>query len=536
MRNKVPVLLSASLAVASLLVVAGCGKGSFSKSANEGKQNVFRYSIVQKPSTLDPAKVQDGNTIDLIQQVFEGLVAWSEQNVPVGNLAEKWEISADGTVYTFHIKKGVKFDSGRELKAEDFKYSMERACDPALKSPVAGSYLDDIVGVKDVIAGKAQEISGIKAVDDYTLEIKIDKPRAYFLGKLTYPTSFVVDKDVAKKGTEITSVEAMKAGTGPYIPESYEAEQVFVLTANKAYHGGVPKIDKIERPVIVDAASRIAKFRSGEVDLIQLPRQDIPGVESDEKLKAQLKFYNRPAIWYVSFNTQLVPVLKDPRVRRALGMAINRKRIVDEIMGGFNQMANCILPPGVDGARENLPGIPFDVEGAKKLLKEAGVEGKIPAFDMYFRSEEADYRIVAEAVQAELKQNLGLTVNLKPMQSAAYLDRYNKKTLPTYHMRWAADYLDPQNFISLFFTTTGAENKFNYSNPKVDELCAQADVEQNHDKRMALYAQAEDIVLNETVWIPIFFQKDAELVSPRIQGMRESAFGHLPHTTVSMSN
>lgn len=524
-----------ALLLALALAVAGCGKGNFSQNASQGKENVFRYSLVQKPSTLDPALVQDGNTIDLIQQVFEGLVAWSEDNKTIPNLAESWDVSPDGTVYTFHIRKGVKFHSGRELKAEDFKYSIERAADPALKSPVVTSYLGDIVGLNDMANGKAQAVSGITVKDDYTLEIKIDKPRPYFLGKLTYPSSFVVDKDIAKKGQEITSVEAMKSGTGPYVAESYANEQVFVLASNKNYHGGAPKVDKIERPIIIDPQTRIAKFKSGEVDLIQLARQDIPGVQADAKLKDQIKFYPRPAVWYVGFNTVLAPSLKDVRVRKAIAMAINRKRIVEDVMGGFNQIANCILPPGVDGARENLSFLPYDPAGAKKLLQEAGMDGKIPPLDMFYRSEEPDYRVVVEAVQGDLKQNLGITINAKPMQSQAYLDKYNKKGLPTYQMRWAADYLDPQNFISTFFTKNGAENKFNYFNPQVEQLCAQADIEPDHTKRMALYAKAEDLVLADVAWVPVFFQKDAELVSPRVQGMRESLFGHLPHTTVSMA-
>ncbi|HET9129307.1 MAG TPA: ABC transporter substrate-binding protein, partial [Terriglobia bacterium] len=202
------------LVLAALMLAGGCSKGNFSQSASQGKENVFRYSIVQRPSTLDPGKVQDGNTIDLLQQVFEGLTTWSEDNKPVPNLCEKWDISPDGTVYTFTLKKGVKFHSGREVKASDFKYSIERACDPKLQSTVAGGYLDDIVGVKEMVAGKADNVPGIQVVDDYTLEIKIDKPRPYFLGKLTYPCSFVVDKDIAKMGQEITTVDMMKSGTG----------------------------------------------------------------------------------------------------------------------------------------------------------------------------------------------------------------------------------------------------------------------------------------------------------------------------------
>lgn len=532
MRSKVSVLL-----LSAALLVVGCGKGNFSESAKQqgGGGNVFRYSIVQKPSTLDPAKVQDGNTIDLIQQVFEGLTAWSEDNKPVPNLAEKWDLSTDGTTYTFTIKKGVKFHSGRELKAADFKYSIERACDPALQSTVAGGYLNDIVGVNDMIDGKAKEVAGVKAIDDYTLEIKIDKARPYFLGKLTYACSYVVDKDVAKMGQEITTVDAMKAGTGPYIPESYTNEQLFVLAANKNYHGGAPKVDKIERPVISDAATRIAKYKAGDVDLIQLQRQDIAAIEKDEALKSQLKFYDRPAIWYVSFNPELVPALKDPRVRQAFAMAINRKRLVEDVLGNFNKLATGILPPGVEGSRENVWPYEYDVAKAKALLKESGWEGKIPSIEMYHRSEEADYALVTAAVAADLKQNLGVDISIRPMATPAYLDRYNKKQLPMYHMRWGADYLDPQNFLSIFFNTNGNENEFNYSNPEVDRLTEAADVELDNTKRMALYAQAEDIVLRDVAWVPLFYQRDAELVSPKVQGMRESLFGHLPHTTVSMS-
>jgi oligopeptide transport system substrate-binding protein len=523
------------LCLVSALILAGCGKGNFSQSAGQGKENVLRYSIVQKPSTLDPAKVQDGNTIDLLQQVFEGLTTWSEDNQPIPNLSEKWDISPDGTVYTFAIKKGVKFHSGRELKAEDFKYSIERACDPKLQSTVAGGYMNDIVGVNDMLAGKATEVSGVRVVDDYTLEIRIDKPRPYFLGKLTYLCSAVVDKDVAKRGVEITTIEMMKAGTGPFVPESYQNEQLFVLAANKEYHGGAPGVEKIERPVLSDSSTRIAKYRAGEVDLIQLERQDIAALEKDEKFKSHLKFYDRPATWYVGFNPELVPVLKDVRVRTAIAMAINRKRIVEVQMGNFNKLASGIVPPGIPGARENILPYDYDPEGARRLLQEAGVDGKIPSIDMFYRSEQADYRLVVEAVQADLKQNLGITINAKPLQTPAYLDRYNKKQLPTYQMRWGADYLDMQNYISIFFHSKGNENKFNYNNPEVDRLTEAADVELDPQKRTQLYQQAEDIVLKEVAWVPVFYQRDAELVSPRIQGMRESLFGHLPHTKVSMA-
>src|SRR4051794_11867800 len=176
----------AAAGIAVLLFAVGCGKGNFSKQANAGSADVFRYPIVTNPTTLDPGIVQDGDTIDLLQQVFEGLVGWGEDNQVHPILCDKWDVEDNGKTYVFHIKHGVKFHNGRELTADDFKWTMERNCAQGFNSPTATNYLSDIVGVTELASGKATSISGITVVDPYTLKIQIDKPRAYFLGKLTY--------------------------------------------------------------------------------------------------------------------------------------------------------------------------------------------------------------------------------------------------------------------------------------------------------------------------------------------------------------
>ncbi len=150
-----PFILLAALA--ALATVGGCGKGNFSQRTNEGKANVLRYPIVSI-TTLDPHRVQDGDTLDVLQQVFEGLVTWGEDNKVRPNLAEKWEVSPDGKTYTFTLKKGVKFHNGEPVTADDFKYSFDRVCDPALKSATVESYLNDIVGVMDVVNSKADSV------------------------------------------------------------------------------------------------------------------------------------------------------------------------------------------------------------------------------------------------------------------------------------------------------------------------------------------------------------------------------------------
>ncbi len=528
---------------AALIVVAlvGCGKGNFSQKASEGKSNTFRYPITSEITSLDPAKVQDGDTIDALQQVFEGLVKWDENSKVVPNIAEKWEISPDGKTYTFTLNKGVKFHNGREVKAADFKYTLERESDPSFSSETAPSYMSVIDGFKERLAKKATEIRGVKVVDDYHLAITTIKPCPYFLGLVTYPNYWVVCKEAVETVKEITNVKQM-VGTGAYKADSYQERQLLTLVSNKDYRGGAPKIDKIERPIIKDPVTRLNKFKSGELDLTRIERQDIEGLSKDAKFKDQVKYFERPALYYVGLNCKAYAPFKDRNVRRAFAMAINPLKVVDTILSGDSADSKCpvaksILPPSVFGFRTNAAFIPFDVAQAKKLLAAAGYpDGKgLPALTMYHRDGQTDVERVAVAITTQLHENLGIECQTKMLPWGQYLDKHNKHQLEFFHMRWAADYLDPQNFLSLLLSTTGAENRIDYSNPAYDALCAKGDTMVGNDvERLKLYAQAEDMVLQDAPFIPVYIEKDAELISSRVHGLRESVFGHLPHTTVSL--
>lgn len=523
-------------------LAAGCGKGNFSETAKKGKENVFRYAIRENPTTLDPGAVEDGDTIDLLQQVYEGLVAYDESNKISGILAESWTVSKDGTVYTFQVKQGVKFHSGRELKAEDFKRTIERNADPAFASTTILSYLSDIVGMKERVSGKAKEITGIQVKGPYTLEIRIDKPRPYFLGKLCYPTSWVVDMDKVKGTAKINKVEEM-VGTGPFIAERYDEGDITVLKANPSYHRGAPKIAGIERPVIRDSQARLNKYLAGEVDLVALERQDVPAVQQNAEVKDHLQSFPRPSIFYVGMNQRVYKAFKDRRVRRAFAMAIDKERIVRDVLQNLVTPANSIVPPDVPGHRSNAAVIPFDPAGAKKLLAEAGYPNAkgLPHFVMEVRMGAKDYEDVATAVATDLKTNLGINIDVRPSEWATYLRRRNKWDIGLFHMRWAADYLDPQNFLSMMLGTYsedppfGPENRLDYSNPDFDGLCKQADSSMDEARRLELYARAEDLVLQDAPWVPIYFQMDHELINPRVKGLRTNLFGHLSHYTVELN-
>ncbi|MBL8060796.1 MAG: ABC transporter substrate-binding protein [Chthonomonas sp.] len=529
--------LLATSALALLLVGCNSGGGGFSKNAasTQAKVGIFRYPIPTTPTTLDPATVEDGDTIDVLQQVFEGLVAWDENNNVIPMLAEKWEISPDGTNYTFTLRKGVKFHNGKELTSEDVKWSIERAANPTIKSAVAGGYMGDIVGVKEVVDGKATEVTGITTPDPLTVVIKIDKPRPYFLGKFTYLCSAVMPKGDVPATANISKPAEM-IGTGPFTVTEYVPDQVVKLKAFKDYHGGAPRVEGIERPIVKDGVVRLNMFRTGEVDLVALERQDVAGIKADPELKDQLKFYDRPSVYYVGLNLRKTKVFENRKLRQAIAMAINKDQIVNELMGGQNTVANGVIPPGVLGHRDKAAVLPYDVEGAKKMLAEAGFPGGkgLPTIELWCRDGRPDVKLVTEAVSTQLDKNIGLKTKIVIKEWGAYLDARNNYEIPFCHMRWAADYLDPENFVSFFFASYGAENRSGYANPAVDALTSRADTMPLGEDRLKLYHEAEDIALQDAVLIPIYFQRDAELVSPRVSGQRESIFGHLPHTTTSV--
>ncbi len=527
------------LLAVSALLLAGCSGGSggqgFSKRTAAGKEQVLRYPIVTSPSTLDPHAVEDGDTIDLLQQVFESLTVWGEDNQVKPGLAESWTIENNGSTYVFKLRTNAKFHNGRSVTAEDVKWSLERACNPALASPVAGTYLSDIVGVADRLAGKSDTISGVVVRDPATVAISLLRPIPFFPAKLTYLTAAVVPKESVPANTVMKSTTDM-VGTGPYKAKSYSTDQLFVLEANPDYYLGAPKIARIERPIIKDAATRLLKYKNGELDLVQLERGDVSGLQSDAKFKDQLQFFDRAAIWYMGMAGNAYPPFKNRDVRRAFAMAVDREQIVKETLGGINQLANGILPPAVTGARAQAAVLPFDPTAAKALLAKAGYPdpAKMPPIEFNYRDSRPDVRLVAENLAAQLQKNLGVKTNLRSMEWGAYLQKKDRGELQLYHMRWGADYLDPENFLTLLLTTSGPENKMGYSNPEVDKLCAEADVMPLGPERDAKYARAEDLILQDAPWMPIYFQRDAELIAPRVKGMRHSLFGHLPHTTVTL--
>jgi ABC-type transport system substrate-binding protein len=478
------------------------------------------------PLTLDPACASDAGSAEYIVEVFSGLVSFDRDLNLIADIAAEIPtknnggISADGTVYTFNIRKAVKFhDGSRQVTAGDFKFSMERSLDPNTLSTVGTVYLDDIVGAKEFAAGDADEVTGIRVVDDYTLEITIDAPKSYFLAKLTYPTAYVVDQREVGDSTCFSGAEWTRSpnGTGPFKLEEWELGQRIVLTPNYDSHLD-PKPSLAKVTYVLAGGSALVMYENDEIDLTGVGINDIERIrDPNEPLNAE--FSEGPSLdtFYIGLNVQ-EPPFDDPKVRLAFAMAIDKEVLAEVVLKDLVVPANGVLPPGMPGFNEELEGIPFDPERARELLDEAGGADSLGEISLLSSGRGANVAPTIEAVAAMWKENLGVTVDLPQLQFGQFLQDLDEGDFQAFSLGWIADYVDPQNFLDIKFHSDSANNETMYSNPEVDAFLEEARTEQDQAKRLGLYQQAEEIIVQDIPWIPLFHSKSNALTKPYVEG------------------
>jgi oligopeptide transport system substrate-binding protein len=529
--------LAASLSLLALLT--GCGHHH---SAASGGGNVLRVAMQTAPVTFDPAMCQDVETGQMLQQAYEGLVQYDIKNKVVPCLAEKWNISPDGLTYTFHLRPGAKFQNGMPVTADDVAYSLLRALNPKLSSPVAPEYMADIKGALDVYSGKAAALTGVKVIDSKTLAITIKSPKAYWIDTLTYPTAWVECKAIAQKeGTNpLTAADAEAgAGTGAFQITRFVTDQEVDFKSNPTYWGGAPKIAGLSMPVILNPGTRHEEFAAGNLDLMRgLQIGDLQTDQTDSALKPEIKVWPRAGVYYFALNESVYAPFKDPRVREAFACATDKQKISDVVTQGVYPAASDLLPPGIPGSDPHFQDLPYDPVKAKALLTAAGFpKGKgLPPLEIYTNEKNPLGQKTMDILRQMYAQNLGITVNERQMEFGSMIAAINKNTIiPSFVFGWYADYLDPQDFYSLLLSSQSQENHTGYSNPQFDALCARADVERDPEKRTALYRQAAQIAAASPPRIPLYYAVDPELISPRVHGIDDCLMGHLPYKHVTLS-
>ena len=474
------------------------------------------------PITIDPAISNEMTSHTYVMQIFSGLVRLNDELEVVPAIAEKWQKSQDGKTYTFYLRHGVKFHNGKEVKASDFKYSWERACDPATGSQTAATYLGDIVGAKDMLAGKAEEISGVRAIDDYTLEVTIDAPKAYFLCKLTYPTAFVVDKANVESGKNWWH---QPNGTGPFKLKEWRQCQLLILERNELYYGEMAKVKQAVFHLL--AGMPMAMYEKGEIDVTPISGDYIDQVKDEASpFHQELAITPELSLYYIGFNTTKAP-FDDIDIRRAFCCAVDKERIIKSTLRDMVNKAEGVLPSGMPGYNEGLEGLDYDVEKAKELITTSRYKdaSNLPPITLTVSGYGNNIPNYLGAIIQEWQQNLGVEVSVRQLEPEDFMYNLKRERDEMFILGWVADYPDPHNFMDTLFYTGSENNVFGHSNPELDALLDQAAIEQDSAARLAMYQQSEQMVVDEAPCLPLWFGANYILVKPYIKGYELNPLG-----------
>jgi len=470
------------------------------------------------PPTLDPHLTTDATSAQVIVEVFGGLVTIDKNLDVVPDLAESWDISADGRVYTFRIRPDAVFHDGKPVTAEDVRWSLERVTDPLTEAPNVDQYLGDIVGVDAKLAGDVLEISGVRVINERTIEITIDAPKSFFLAKMTYPTAFVLDRENIEANPK--NWFRKPNGTGPFNITEYKVGETLILGRHDAYHLGPAKVAEVE--MILSGGTSMLMYENDEIDISGVGLADLDRLlEPSHSLNAELtRAAPSFSVQYIGLNVN-EPPLDDVKVRQALNLAIDKREIATIVLGDQVVPAKGIIPPGFPGFSELVSGYEFDPIKAKQLLLESkygnDLDNLPPITITTPGSFGANVSLDMEVVLAMWEKNLGITTEFQQTEFATFLKDLNKRRFQMFDIGWIADYPDPENFLDILFYSDSSNNHTNYNNPEVDALLEKARVETDETLRFSIYNEVEQTILDDAPWIPLWYSGERYLlVKPNV--------------------
>ncbi len=486
--------------------------------------NTLRVFLDDNPETLDGQMTSDSYDIPL--NAFDRLVeADTVDGVPklVPGLADSWEVSDDGLVYTFHLHQGVKFHNGNDFTAEDVVYTINRMMNPDQLAQNTDIY-DMIVGATERYNKEADTVSGVVAKDDYTVEITLEQPYAPFLAVLATPGGVMLDSEATEAAGEAFGMDAsVTVGTGPFVLQEWVLSDRVTLSANKDYFKGAPKIDGLTFLIVPDHDTQRMLYETGEADIFNFdysPSQ-MEFFKADPKYKDQFVSGMRAGTHYFMFNEAMEP-LDNPQVRKALGMAVDRQAILDAQYSGEGAVSNTLVPSNVLGYNPDSPAIEYNVEAARQLLAEAGYPD---GFDMVIAQQTSSPQTLADnqILQAMWAQ-IGVRVTIDQMDPAAYYATRAEGKLPSVKSDWSADFNDPDNFLYTFFSEKNATYRSShYANKDVQARLEAARAMTDPEARMAEYRDIEKVILHEDyAMIPMFTRNHVFLISPRVKNFKVS--------------
>jgi peptide/nickel transport system substrate-binding protein/oligopeptide transport system substrate-binding protein len=455
----------------------------------------YRRGLAHDPATLDPGKMTDIYEVVVTQQITEGLVQYSDNLMVVPCIAESWKSSRDNLRWVFYLKEGVKFHNGREVTADDFIYTFTRILDPDTGSRAA-SLLSKIEGAAEFSEGKAEQVTGLKALDSKTLEIRLSEPFPPFIAVLAMVNFGVIPKEEIERLGDKFGTQPV--GTGPYRFGHWYRDREIVLEANLNYHEGRPYLDKIVFNIFPGHSPEqmFQEFESGNLEDSLFPVAKRESVMNDQKYSV----LRRPSLTIRLFvmNNKTEP-FNNKLVRQAFNYAIDKNRISAEIGKGRLIPATGLLPPGMAGYKPDDTNYPYSPEKARELLKEAGFPGGEGLGIIQFWSSVKSDALLAEdeAIRRYLSE-VGIDVEFNYLTDwPEFKKMLEQGKAPIFKYSWEADVPDPDNILSSLFHSKSTTNRSFYDNPNVDALIEKAQNNTDYSKRISLYSEIQDMIMED---------------------------------------
>lgn len=476
----------------------------------------LRFSSSSSIDLLDPALSTVMDNTRFLSNIHSGLLTTSDSGNVLPSIAKNWSIEDDSLTWIFNLRNDVRFHNGKKVKAYDVKYSFERILSSKLNSPnhIFINYID---GAKDYMEGRATEVSGIKILNDYKISIKLAIPFNGFLLSIAQNCCAVIDSEEAKKGNII--------GCGPYMIESFK-DNIYKLKAYDNFIGGKPYCDRLE--INMKDPDALENFKKGKYDFYII--QNKKELEAIKGTSYHDNLYSSEilATFYIGFklkNTSSQYTQKN--VRKALNYAINKKRIVDEMLGGLATEAKCIIPSGIIPS-DHIQGYEYNLEKAKRILEKENIDFNQPINILTEETPNPGLRYIEEDLN-----KLGIVCKYHSIKNSEYYDSSNiYKGYDIFMFGWYADTQEPSSFIEPLFSPESTYNFTGYNNDKLMEILNEAKYTVNPMKRLELYKEIQSIIFNDAICIPLYHPKNGICAQQGVTNIRLSPLAMLNYNNI----
>ncbi|MDH4334601.1 MAG: peptide ABC transporter substrate-binding protein [Chloroflexota bacterium] len=543
--------------VALGLVLAACTSpssstepsGSTQPSASQAPpaEQVLRVDIGNEPPSLDPTQATDSASIQVLRSTTFPLAYFDEELSVTPGIADDWDVSADGTEITFHLGD-YKYSNGEDIVADDFVYSWQRLSDP--REAAGYSYvMADVVGFNEISAidtatatdaeiDAALQTLGVSAPDPKTFVVKLTHAASYFV----YIATLWVT--VPQKAGMTWGEADGYVSSGPMVMTEWNHNSNIVLEPNTNWNGDEVKIARIEFSMIDDPAASLAAYEADELDIGGVPTQEIPRIQDDPELSAQVLEGAVLSIYYFGFDMKDPngPFAKSKLLRRAFSEAIDKETMIATTFSGIGLVANSLVPPGMPGYQAD-EFIPYNVAQAQADFAAGLVEAGLTEADLNLQvgyNSGSNHEDKVDFLVEQWRTAFGVEVEAVGLEWGAYLTRLNEDPFDIFRLGWGADYPHPNNFLTDLISCASGNNNMAYCNPDVDALLLQAAVKKDLGEQVALYNQAQELMMADAPLIPLRFGQRFTLIKPWVQNLvptsQDSSTGELFYYKVTIAS